>query len=238
MNYKESIKIIQKAYNEDTKRIRSKRRDEIAEACMVFSKQFLIFKRVAKDENEFDEITAVMAVDMYNDIINNVRNIYNLEAYMDKSYKGYVDKWRKEFCATGKQQPVSNLDKYFDVNYARRYTAADTDVVLDKIYVAEVVDNLFAEVNKFISYYPHWSSPAAGTNAHLAMVLSIRYGRFINFRLRGNDLGICRLLFNKYQLYTAKTIASCKQSTISDKAYLSALTGEILRMNGIVQEDD
>lgn len=238
MNYKEAIDTIQRVYNLPTIRQRSNRKDELAEACMVFSRQFLIYKKAARDENQLDEMSAVMSVELYTDVINNQRNIRNLEAYMNVGYRGYIDKWRKEFCATGDQKPVSNPDKYYNVGFARRYTAADTDVVLDKIYVSEVVDNLFNEVHKFVRYYPKWSSSSASTNAHLSLVLSLRYGHFVNFRLTGNDLAITRLLYNKYRLFAAKTVASCKQSTISDQAYLSAITGEIFRMNGILKEDD
>ena len=61
----------------------------------------------------------------------------------------------------------------------------------------------------------------------MSINLSIKYGKFISFRLEENDSAMCRFLYNKFRSAFQKIVTDNHESVISDEQYLKYIACEI-----------
>lgn len=210
-------------------------KNELYEVCYALVSKALPHFGYLTDGDDYEMQYTFMAEEMYFRTISGTPVQY-WYSYFRQSYVSWWVKFCKLDCRP--QINVENYHEYYDPYKMLRYTKPDTNIILDKLNTAQMLHTLFEDLNKHVRYCKHWSSKVSSLNAHMSLMLSIKYGHFVNFRLSGKDLAICRFIYNKYK-QTAHTIISASDTGIlSEDEYVKLFAAEIFANNTIESEEE
>ena len=206
---------------------------ELYKNCLMFTEGFFLWKRYRSNTPEFEEITTYVAEELYFIAMKDY-GIRSWFAYLKRCYKGFLQDWNK-LC---NMECKKDIPLCLDPDRALRYTPFDAYTFIDTQDTYDMLKSLYKELNQYIRTCKRFSSKIATMNAHMSIQLSLKYKKFISFRLKGKDEAICRLLFNKYRLCFSKILSTRASSILSNDQYMNIMLGEIFEMNGISSEED
>lgn len=171
------------------------------------------------------DFTIFLAEEIYMLVItrDNIGDHYN---YVNKIVVGYLSDWYKNNCRHLELYNVKALARY-DPASPLRYTPFEIEAITDKQETSQLVRNLFKELNKCVRYSNVFSNSVSRINAHVTINLSIKYGKFTNFRLNKSDESACRFLYNKFRIAFQKIVSDAHKSVISDEQYLNYIACEL-----------
>lgn len=133
-----------------------------------------------------------------------------------------LQKWLRE----SKPKLIDNIDNY-RVTHVDIPSFEHVDSRIMKECLCDSVKILFKELNKIPIHNSHISSKVARTNVHISLVLSVKYDRFINFRLSGRDLVICRYAYNRFKLLLDQLLSQIEIDKIPQKRIRDSLISEL-----------
>lgn len=175
--------------------------------------------------NEIEDFIIFIAEEMYLLVLNR-DNVGNHYYYFRKGIKGYIEDW----CKLESKQSLTYNDKaniYHNPAAALRHTPFDMETILDKDYTSELVEKLWKDVQQCIRYSTVYKNGVDRVNARISMSLSIKYGKFVSFRLGSEEAAVTRYLYNKFKVAFQKLLSETHQCVLSDAQYLAYIACEI-----------
>ena len=205
---------------------RTHNRGSLFECCWELSKRVVSSSNLPPWEvAEVEDFTVFVAEEMYLLVLSR-DDIGNYYYYFKKGFKGYIEDW----CKLESKQSLTYNEKaniYHNPTAALRHTPFDMETILDKDYTSELVEKLWKDVQQCIRYSSVYKNGVARVNARITMSLSIKYGKFVPFRLSEEDAAVTRYLYNKFKVAFQKLISDTHQCVLSDAQYLAYIACEI-----------
>lgn len=205
-------------------------KSELFRYCHITVEALIKMQEICKSE-ELDSLSLFAAEELYFIALKYGSNITYWISYVLKLLPQFLGSWlRFEY---GPQQrsgePILNVSK--------RYTPPMVQESVDRVYTEDMIRKLFKEVNDYIRRCKRFSSKVAVLNAHMSLQLSLKYKRFINFRLNKNDERICRFLYNKYRTAVIAVLKHAQAAASQYEEFERFASSSIYDMNGVNQED-
>lgn len=208
--------------------ITEEEKSELYECCLSFAERLVLIKKVCRRmDSEFESLSIYVAEEMYMLAVNKPGNVKHWISYMAKLLPQILSRWLVfEYGPYVNER--ANIPKVY-----RRYTPTLVAESVDRIYTQEMMMQLFKEANDYIRRCRRFSSKAAVLNAHMSLQLSLKYGRFINFRLSVEDERICRFIYNKYRTAAIQIIRNAQVTAVQYEEFEKFASSSIYDMNGI-----
>lgn len=202
---------------------------ELYEYCQKFAIQFVNYHKICSIEEE-ESFSTFVAEEMYLIALKYGPNITYWVAYMDRMVSQLLKDWL--IFEYGPHNSPNNIPIV-----SKRYTPQMVSESVDRVYTEELILKLFKEVNDYIRRCKRFSSKVAVLNAHMSLQLSLKYKRFINFRLNEDDERICRFLYNKYRMAVIQVLRNAQLAASQYEEFEKFASFTIYDMNGVYQEE-
>jgi len=211
--------------------VTEEQKTELYKACLLFSKYFFTWKNCCNDREIYNQVVVIAAEQLYILIMSGKR-YNNWFSYMCVGYGEYFDIWRSLYAYRG--QKASEDDGVYMPVLKPGYTPSDVSYVIEKIDTSRTLWSLYKELNSYLRICNRFSSKVSVLNARVSIQLSIKYNRFVNFRLSGTDLQMCRFLYNKFKREFRK-LMKLSNSILSDSHITQLIASDIFVMNDDVE---
>ena len=220
------------------KTLRYDDKEHIGKLCIEFARRLTRLKKKYFNEEDFEELSQIVAEECYILIVSDKYQFNSLLAYANAAYMGWVENWLKMNGSSLYKIDENKLAKFFNPGIIQRYENSDIDVIVDKLCTRDMLMELFLDLRTHGRRITMWTNKNAMLNARVSLMLSIERKHYVNYKLTGIDEVKCRLLYNKYKLACIKVIESSIQPKLSDVDYVNALAGDIFQMNGVWDDED
>ena len=208
----------------------------LAEDCMRFGELYVETMKPFRCEEDKQSFAILLGEETYLRILKN-KPIYTLMGYTRKSLPGIWELWGK-YCQPYYNDAKRSQNCKYTPGLLSRCTSSESYASIDAICTIELLENLFADVNKFVTYSNQWSSRVGRLNAHVTLVLSLRNGKYTPYHLNENDSAVCRLLYNRFKYEFAKILDEVDRSLVSDRDRDLFASLEIFLSNGQIQNEE
>lgn len=183
------------------------------------------FRRIPFDGEERQNFIFFLAEEIYATVITR-DDIDQYVAYINTILMRMINEYQELICIAPKAYN-NKAYLFYNPERALRYTPFDMESITNTNNTVTLVRTLVNDLNKCMRYTKAFSSSVARLNARVSMNLSIKYGRFVRFRLNDSDASLCRYLYNKFKLAFQKIVSESHTTTLSNDAYLHYISMEI-----------
>lgn len=211
-------------------------KDRLANNCMRFAELYVERMKPFKHPEDKQSFAILLGEETYLRVLKN-KPIYNIMGYTRKSLPGIWELWGRYHNTYYNEARRAEKCEYIP-GLLSRCTSSESYSAIDDLCTIELLESLFADVNKFVTYNNQWTSKVGRLNAHLTLVLSLRNGAYTPYHLNERDSALCRLLYNRFKFEFAKILDEVDRSLISDRDRDLFASLEIFLANGQIQDEE
>lgn len=199
----------------------------IVEMCNILARRACYIKKLPSiwTRDDIDDFICYLSEEIYI-LFRTRKDIPHYYNYVLVGFYGYVEGFMK---LMGMDTPKYNDKATACFNPARalRHSAFDLESITNKDTTAVDVKKLFQEWNLKLQSVHIFDNPVSRSNARISIDLSLKYGKFISFRLNEHDEMMARFLYNKFRMQFQKLVDDKHRTIISDEHYLRYIACEI-----------